>query len=353
LTQENLTQALLSPAAIAEAIDTLRSFCSSVERDANSRELRNAATEQLRLLGGLAAAADHFFLYEQRDPLIDWPPEAEILRQPTGNAGDLSDRPVFILGCRRSGTTLLSHVLNAGSEISALPENYLVSTIVECKALFDRGVELKQRMQEPFPRFLRRLGQFADSIYLTHAACHGKKRWASKELAAWRKLDVIDAMFDYRARFVYVIRHGLDVAWSCATRFPMRDGLPSTDRTGLAVAAYLNEWIANNEATLDFVERNSERSCIIRYEEFTEKPESRARHLYDFVQQPWDDGVFSRMEKQRFARLAGDNKYFKSRGKVLAAAAPVWRDWPAALVKQLGRQANPTLIRLGYDAIPL
>lgn len=350
--QENLNRALLSGAAILEAIETLQNFCSSVERESHSRELRDAATDQLRLLRDLNAAADHVFLHEQRDPLTDWPPEAEIRRRPAGNAADFSDRPVFIIGYRRSGTTLLAHLLNAGSEISVLPENFLAGTIVGCDVLLERGMILKKGLQEPFPRYLRRLGQLTDSVYLDYAARYGKKRWASKELFAWRKLDVLDAMFDYRARFVYVIRHGMDVAWSCASRFPMRDGLPPSGRTGLALAAYLDEWLSNNEGTMDFVERNPERSCIVRYEELTEKPEACAQRLYDFVQQPWDDGVFSRMEKQKIARM-GDNKFFKNRGKVVPAAAPVWPDWPAALVKQLGRRANPTLTRLGYDPVPL
>lgn len=47
--------------------------------------------------------------------------------------------------------------------------------------------------------------------------------------------------------------------------------------------------------------------------------------------------------------MMGDNKILATGGKILAAEEP-WRKWPKALLKTLGRNANPTLQRLGYEA---
>jgi protein-tyrosine sulfotransferase len=348
--QTEFDKALLSSAGILKAVERLRTFCSAVERLAESETLREAATEQLRQLREVDAAVDHVFLHERRDPRTDLAPDAEILRRPSGDVSDFSDRPVFIIGNRRSGTTLVSHLINAGSDIAALPECYVATALTTSDALIQRGVSARRQLGEPFPRYLRRFGQFADGVYLDYARRNGKQRWASKELSAWQKLDRLDAMFDYRARFVYVVRHGLDVAWSCASRFPMRDGMPQSERTGLTLAVFVDEWIANNEATLDFVERNQERSCLVRYEELTREPESSAQRLFRFLEQPWDAKVFERMQKQELSG-AGDNKIFRTAGKISSRPASVWHDWPSPLVKQLGRRANSTLVRLGYEPI--
>jgi len=346
---ESLNKALMSARAIADAMETLRTFCQEVEHQAKTAALRHAAAEQTQLVRDLNALVDHVFLHEGRDPLVDLPPDAEILRRSSGSPDEFTERPIFLVGSRRSGTTLVLHLINAGLKIAALPESFVGAALTECEALIQSGMQVKRTLDEPFPRYLRRLGQFADAVYLAHAVRSGKRRWASKEGSAWPRLDILDAMFDYRAKFVYVVRHGFDVCWSSATRFPMRDGLP-LGRTGLSVATYLDQWVANNEGTMDFVERNPERSFILRYEDLTAQPELWGRRLFEFVEQEWDEDVFLRMEKQKLSKM-GDNKIFRTGGKILNHAAPVWTEWPRALKAQLGRRANPTLVRLGYEPV--
>jgi len=349
LAGEGLNRALLSTRAIADAVETLSAFCSTVEQESDSPDLRRAARDRLRLLGDLSALVDYAFLHEGRSPLTDLAPEAEILRRPSGSSEEFSKRPIFLLGSRRCGTTLVLHLINAGTEIAALPESFIAAALAQCDVLFQTGLAVKKVLDEPFPRYMRRLGQIADRIYLDFAVRNGKRRWASKEGCAWSRLDTLDALFDYRSKFVYVVRHGFDAAWSSATRFPMKDGLPR-GRTGLSVATYLDEWVTWNEATLDFVDRNRGRALVVRYEELTTQPDVWGPRLFEFVEQEWSVDVWSRMQTQRLGQM-GDNKIFKTRGKILRPAPPAWSDWPQALKEQLGRRANPTLVRLGYDPV--
>ncbi|WP_437576672.1 sulfotransferase family protein [Sorangium sp. So ce887] len=333
---------------LQQVIERLTEFASRVKESSGDTTLRQEAQGQLDVLAQLPGVLKYFFVDEEKNSALIRTPDAEILRAPTHSDKEFSCTPIFIIGNRRSGTTLLSYLLNAADGLSAVPEAFVAGDIVTMDRLFTTGHRTMKALDEPFPRFLLRIGRLIDSIYSEYAARKGKRRWASKELFIPHRLDLLDAVFDYRAQFIYAARHGFSVAHSCASRFPMRDGLPLNGNTSLDVETYLNEWISNNESTMDFYERNMNRCLLVRYEELTNDPLSTGKKLFEFLREPWtDDLVNKRLGDQRLHGM-GDNKIFATGGKILAAEEP-WRKWPKALLSTLGRKANPTLQRLGYD----
>jgi hypothetical protein len=189
-----------------------------------------------------------------------------------------------------------------------------------------------------------------DSIYHDYAVRHGKTRWVNKELFVPNKLDLLDAIFDYRAQFVYAVRHGLSVAHSCASRFAMRDGIPSSVSSSLNLEIYLDEWLANNRSTSDFVDRNSDRCFVVRYEEFVAEPIALGERLYAFLGEEWRADILAQMQTNTPMHL-GDHKILATGGKIVPPQDPVWKMWPAALVRTLSRKANPMLERLGYEPL--
>ncbi len=303
-----------SPEALLSALDGLEEFCRKVKATSTDESTLDAANEQFQTLSHLKAAVDHFFVDEGRIAALDRAPEAEIFRRPLGAADEYSPAPIFIIGNRRSGTTLIAYLLNVSEHVSSTPEAFLAGALASCDDLWRAAHRTKEVMDTPFPSFMRRIGQLVDATYLDHARATSKSRWASKELFAAHRLDLLDAMFDYRAQFVYAIRHGFDVAWSCATRFPMSDGLPLNGRTSLDVETYLDEWIANNESTMNFFERNRDRCFLFRYEEFVERPLEVGRELFGFVGEPWHEGLLEAAGSQAL-RGMGDNKIIKTGGK--------------------------------------
>lgn len=335
---------------LQQIIEQLVDFSYRVRHGSQDEKLREEAQQYIDILSQLPNTLNYFFVGEGKSDTLVRPPEAEILRNPLRPEEDFSCVPIFIIGNRRSGTTLLSYLLNAADGISALPESFVASDVVSSDRLFQAAHRAMKELDEPFPRFLIRVGHFVDSIYGDYARAQGKKRWVSKEMFIPHKLDLLDAVFDYRARFIYAVRHGLSVAHSCASRFPMRDGLPLNELTGLDLGTYVNEWVANNESTMDFYERNRERCFLLRYEEFTKSPMSVGRKLFEFLQERWDDEFISKRLGEQRLRGMGDNKILVTKGKILAAEEP-WRSWPGGLRITLGRRANPTLERLGYERV--
>jgi Sulfotransferase family len=127
---------------------------------------------------------------------------------------------------------------------------------------------------------------------------------------------MLDALFDYPAQYVFAVRHGFDVTYSCLSRFLAGDGIPFNQTTSLNIETYLREWIANNESTKDFYDRNRDRCIMVRYEDFVERPSHYGRRIFEFLGEEWDDGVLERLGAQSLAGM-GDNKINSLGGKIV------------------------------------
>ena len=282
------------------------------------------------------------------------PWQAEIIRQPQLPPA-FQTTPTFIIGSRRSGTTLLSWLLDSHPSIACGPETNICHALLESKAtekhlMIAGAYEGVSRLQESLDEFLLRFGKLIDGLLSDYARRRNKRRWVDKELFVHKSLDLLDRAFDYRAQYVYIVRHGLDAALSAA-EYSTR---PQVEPCSLNLRNRVLEWADNNQATMDFAERNPERAHIVRFEELLEQPETIARQLFDFLNEPWVDDIFTRMQTQEhtpFIRTAGDAKIHLTGGRIDRKRRDRWQGLPPVLLAQLGRIANPVLIRLGYDPV--
>jgi hypothetical protein len=129
----------------------------------------------------------------------------------------------------------------------------------------------------------------------------------------------------------------------------MKDGIPTNTASGLNIEAYAMQWVDNNEATMDFLERNPDRCHLFRYEDFVADPKLWGRKVFEFIGEPWSDDLLDKWGGQELQGM-GDNKIFKTKG-VLIRPESSWQNWPKGMLRTLGRKMNPTLERLGYAAV--
>jgi hypothetical protein len=286
----------------------------------------------------------------------------EIERRPRQDL-QLKSRPAFIVGHGRSGTTLLGWLLNTHANLAVVPENFLCHLLLDEDAaprheIYDRPIPIVrashelQNLGEKRSTFLRRVAQLMDGVFSDYAARQGKKRWVDKELFVPRSLDLVDAVFGYNAQYVYIVRHGLDAAFSASERFGWRRGTPLTGESSHNLRNYLRLWIDNNERYADFHELNQDRCLLVRYEELVTSPEPVARRIFEFLGEPWQPNIFEDMQRQEQPRFMGDNKILATGGaKIDPGRRDHWKSWPPALIRQLGRMADPMLVRLGYPSV--
>jgi hypothetical protein len=142
-----------------------------------------------------------------------------------------ADRPIFVVGCPRSGTTMLQLMLHAHRRIAIPPETrFLLTAYWERRRFGDLGDPANRRrlarwiVDRPETRFadlgldaeetVRRitvgpgtLGSALGTIFRAYAERFGKPRWGDKRPAYLHNLDVILRLFP-DAQIVNVVRDG-------------------------------------------------------------------------------------------------------------------------------------------------
>lgn len=206
--------------------------------------------------------------------------------------GKMSDCPVFVVGMPRSGTTLLSAMLNSHPEISIAPETHFLSEWMRKY----RGIDL--RRNEDFERFwanfsqsdyFNRLGILPDSalryirsleehdygdvfraILYLYGAKYGKKRWGEKTPTHYFHVDCLLSWYP-SAKIVWMLRDSRAVV---ASRLKM-------------------PWPARSVEDIAFQWRNSVRLMheylrdrkiyVAKYENLVLDPESELSSLCDYL----------------------------------------------------------------------
>jgi len=186
-------------------------------------------------------------------------------------------RPIFIVGCQRSGTTLVRLMLDSHPDISCGPETRFLADLARITTR-----DWKRMAHFGFDKdyWHRATAQFFDTIQRDYAASRGKIRWADKTPRYALILDFIDQLFP-RCQVVHVVRDGRDVVASHRHRFGY-----------VAAARAAEKWPRYIRAARRAGTRlGPERYLEVRYEALVADPKGTMQELLEFLGEPWDDAV--------------------------------------------------------------
>src|SRR5205085_6800691 len=170
-----------------------------------------------------------------------------------------SNRPIFIVGCQRSGTTLLRLMLDSHPNVSCGPETRFLQDFAK---LTSESWDRLSLYGFPKSYWLDKSAEFFDSFQTEYAKSRGKTRWADKTPRYALSLGYINELFP-ASQIVHVIRDGRDV------------GASHRDRWGYwsAVKA-VEKWQRYIRAARRVGERMpGDRYAEVRYEELVRDPE--------------------------------------------------------------------------------
>lgn len=185
--------------------------------------------------------------------------------------------PIFVVGCQRSGTTLLRLMLDSHPDISCGPETRFLADLARITS-----TDWKRMAHFGFDRdyWHRSVAQFFATVQSDYAASRGKTRWADKTPRYALSLDYIDALFP-DCQVIHVIRDAHDVVASHRHRFGY-----------VAAAKAAEKWPRYIRAARRSGARlGADRYFEVRYEELVADPKAVMKGLLEFLGEPWDDAV--------------------------------------------------------------
>ncbi|HSJ43439.1 MAG TPA: sulfotransferase [Euzebyales bacterium] len=273
-------------------------------------------------------------------------------------------RPIIIVGCPRSGTTLLQLMLHSHPRIAIPPENRFVFPIYARRLRFgdlrlrrnrDRvatfiikrrwmrlehlGVEpddLRRRMRQADPT----IGSLLATVFEAYAARFDKPRWGDKRPAYIDRLDMVLRLFP-DAQIIHIIRDGRDCVSSLKR-------MPWWRRSTYAAIRTWVDAIENGErarATLA-----PDQYTEVRYEDLIADPEPELRRLTTWLGEDFDPAMLEPHRVSRVAVPEGKTWHRNTRREVNASAVQRWASdlepWELRLMEAV---AGDRLRRYGYE----
>jgi hypothetical protein len=197
-------------------------------------------------------------------------------------------RPIFIVGSMRSGSTLFRLVLDSHPNIAMSEETGFMGALAATKAIpnWRYGREWYGRLGWAEDELDSRLRDFYAGMFERHAAEQGKSRWGDKTpFHSWHMAEMARIFPD--AVFVAIVRHPGAVVSSLQKRFHYEVG---------EAAEYWES--TNTEVLRHGAELGDKRFALIRYEDLVGAPEPTLRELLSWLDEPWSDDVLRHSDVQ-------------------------------------------------------
>jgi hypothetical protein len=251
-------------------------------------------------------------------------------------------RPIFIVGCGRSGTTLLRLMLDSHPAIAAGEETKFLTDL---EPILGEHWRLLQTYGFNRAWWLERMRAFYGGFMAEYAQRKGKRRWAEKTPGYTFHLDLVDELFP-NAQYVHLIRDGRDVVASFRERWGYKAGLRAANsvwRESILRARAYGEHLP------------PDRYHELRYEALVADPERELRSLIAFLGEEWDDAVLRYDElphdtTERYAQYSAKRRAESGGGKGVytSSSGRGRRKLDPALRAVLMRSSGKLLADLGY-----
>lgn len=279
-------------------------------------------------------------------------------------AEQIKDRGIIILGCPRSGTTLLRRILGAHPNIAAPGETYALSAgarflssdpsidgmqVGIINGLGFLGVEEAE--------LTARLRAFIFGFLDEYAAQQGKSRWVEKTAIDAFHIDGIERICGDDAQFVGVTRHGLDVVCSMEEWCQKSGSYPREIHAYIRqysqpLIAFAHAWVDSVNDLHAFAARHKANALMVRYEDLIAAPEDTVGSLMAFLGEKIPEDLLETALSDTDSRGFSDWKTF-SRTAIESGSVNRWRRLPRATLQELATIVNPTLERCGYEPISI
>ena len=255
--------------------------------------------------------------------------------------------PIFIVGCQRSGTTLVRLMLDSHRNISCGPETRFLRSL---EHVTDDGQDWPRLSEYGFPKeyWHRKMAELFSSIMQDYAERRGKTRWADKTPLYAMHLDYLTKLFP-DALVLHVIRDAPDVVASHRSRWGWWSGLKAVEKWG----RYVRKARAGGQRL------GPSRYRELRYDRLIIDPEGELRALVDWLGEDWDPAVLDH-ENQPHDVARRYREFSAARRRSAGTAGAIYRnrlgsgrrELDPALALAVALRTRTLRRELGYQPAP-
>lgn len=275
--------------------------------------------------------------------------------------------PLFIVGVGRSGTTLLSFILDNHSRIAIPHESHFFLSYFKNLPLFgdlSQNVNRERLVRSILGEFHLSLWEprveFGDinlanctslsatiaEIYQVYARKRNKDIWGDKTPAYTAHIHVLHRLFP-EARYIHLIRDGRDVARSIVRQYWGPNNF-------IEALRYWKETVSAACKMLDMLPHHQ--VLELRFEDFVVAPKRHLQQIMDFMGLEYEDQMLSAQLENSQARLRtlGDRKIRSDHVKLamapLSSEAFKWKHHLSGADQAIAWEiAGEVLSELGYE----
>ena len=238
----------------------------------------------------------------------------------------VNNSPFFIVGCGRSGTTLLRSILASHSRLSIPPETWFLNKMVDLMELRrplseqevgravdvitnhyrwpDFELDANDFRAEVFALRNPHFKDVVEVLYRKHMVREGKSRWGDKTPGYIELVPQITEVFN-GAQFIHLMRDGRDVAKSFQSQRWNGKWLPDNGREWISAMNWAERWQRSEYA---------ERILAVRYEDLVLDTKTTIQRICGFLNEAFEpqmldwrvgaDGIVPQREMKIHTKLA-------------------------------------------------
>lgn len=215
------------------------------------------------------------------------------------------NRPIFIVGCERSGTTMLRLILCSHKNIAIPPQTKYIKKLYKRRLLFgdlsknknrkklqnwffinhdkntkliDLGID-KTDIQNELKKSRNSIGAFFATILKSYSQKTNKVRWGDKHPYYIKYLPQLFRLFP-DAQVIHIIRDGRDSVASLKK-------MPWWKKNSIYAMLNWQEAIQNGKQALR--KYNPDQFMEIRYEDIIEKPQKSVKQICEFLNEKYSE----------------------------------------------------------------
>jgi tetratricopeptide (TPR) repeat protein len=243
--------------------------------------------------------------------------------------GSQSDRPIFIVGMPRSGTTLIEQILASHPNVFAAGELLHLMEVTNGLQINDctlsrannLGIGVHSSLSERAEKYLEKVNEIDGA--------KEKPFFTDKLPENFINIGLILTLFP-NAKIIHCRRDPIDTCISCYVTLFSQLHYWSYD-FALLGRMYKRYWSLMNHWRRVLPNRFLE----VRYEETVEHPESAARAILEWCGLPWDERVLRFHETDRPVRTASVSQVRQPMYKTSAGRWKKWEPYIQALLNEL------------------